>query len=148
MTVAISVVQALRKSQEQLALWAQGRLKVTDVNALRLAVGWAKISAADNNKVTDAKPGHSWHEFGLAVDIGPDDESTTILDIDWNEAHPVWQEMIQKGEALGLTSGKAWNDMPHFQLTGRFGVSPDDEVRAIYHNGGLQAVWQAAGISA
>ena len=147
MSVPIGVTQGLRKSTEQLALWSQGRLDIGQVNSLRAAVGWAPLSQADNMKpVTDAKPGYSWHEFGMAVDVVPEDAIS--FQPDWNESHAVWQEIVQKGEALSLVSGKSWHDVPHFQLTGRFSVTPDDEVRGIYHSGGIQAVWSASGIKA
>ena len=147
MSVPIGIVQGFRKADEQLALWAQGRMSLDQVNVLRVGVGWSALLDADNKEtVTKARPGYSWHEFGLAVDAVPEDAITFAPD--WNDSHPVWKEMIEKGKAQGLTSGQSFQDMPHFQLPGRFPVTPDDEVREIYHTGGLQAVWQASGIAA
>ena len=145
MSESLGVTQGLRTDDEQDALFAQGRLPVDQVNALRAKVGWAPIQASDNLRpVTNAKPGYSYHGFGLAVDVVPFDSA---MHPDWNETHPVWQELIQKGEALGLTSGTSWKDEPHFQWVGDTGwpATPTDEVRELYRTGGLQAVWQVIG---
>jgi peptidoglycan L-alanyl-D-glutamate endopeptidase CwlK len=143
MSEALGVTQGLRTAGEQQALWAQGRDTLPKVNAYRQAVGWAPIKNADNVKVTNAAPGYSWHEFGLAVDVVPFESSNAP---DWNENHPVWQELVAKGKALGLTSGISWRDEPHFQITGIFPVTPSDEVRTLFAESGLQSVWTAAEI--
>jgi len=142
MSETIGVTQGLRTEKEQAALFAQGRQPLDVVNAMRLVVGWAPLDVSANiEPVTKAQPGYSWHEFGLAVDVVPLESSG---EPDWDTDHPVWQEIISKGTALGLTSGISWKDEPHFQLTGRFPVTPTDEVREIYSVKGLNGVWQAA----
>jgi hypothetical protein len=54
------------------------------------------------------------------------------------------------GQSLGLEVGAYWRsfpDAPHFQLTGRFPVgAPSDEVRQLFKDGGMQAVWDEANI--
>src|SRR6266403_2775916 len=144
MSEPIGITQGVRSDMEQEALFMQGRYPVDQVNALRLKVGWALILASQNIRtVTNAKPGYSWHPFGMAVDAVPFDSA---MHPDWNEEHPVWKEMIEKGKALGLTSGISWKDEPHFQLTGRFPVTPTEEVRLLAQAGGMQTVWSAAGM--
>ena len=144
MSEPIGITQGLRKSAEQHALFAQGRMSLDVVNQLRAALGWAAISSTENlHTVTKADSGYSWHEFGMAVDVVPFETSNHP---DWDESHPVWQEIVEKGTALGMVSGVSWKDQPHLQLTGRFPVTPDDEVREIYATGGLAAVWDAAGV--
>jgi hypothetical protein len=144
MSESLAVVQATRNDTEQAALFAQGRSPLAVVNHLRQLANWAPITDAANKKaVTKAKPGYSWHTFGLAVDLAPENPDGTI---DWNDQHPVWGEMIEKGEALGMVSGRSFEDDPHFQLTGRFPVTPTDEVRSLMQSGGMQAVWDATGI--
>lgn len=106
---------------------------------------------APGNKVTNAKGGTSWHNFGLAVDIVMDDPSKPGFQADWVEAHPNWQRMIAIAESLGLVSGSRWtkpHDGPHLQLTGRFPTAPTDEVRQLFKDGGMIAVWEAAGLYA
>lgn len=127
--IYIAVVQGLRTVAEQDALFAKGR------DAEGNVINRAKV-------VTNARGGHSWHNFGLAVDCAPVDATGKI---DWNPQHPQWKRMEELGMSLGLTSGANWirlADAPHLQLTGRFPAgAPDDEVRALYAKGGLQAVW-------
>lgn len=119
----ITVVQGLRTVEEQQALYEQGRTKPGKI-------------------VTNAPGGHSWHNFGLAVDCAPLIDGNVI---DWNPDHPQWKTMERIGVSLGLTSGANWVrivDAPHFQLTGPFPENaPTDTVRGLYAAGGLQAVW-------
>lgn len=68
---------------------------------------------------------------------------------DWDISHPAWDRLTSVGISLGLTSGSTWRtfkDYPHFQLTGRFPVNPDDEVRTLFRDGGIMAVWQESQI--
>jgi peptidoglycan L-alanyl-D-glutamate endopeptidase CwlK len=121
----LRVTQGVRSWQEQEKLYAQGR-------------------TLPGNVVTKAAPGHSWHQFGLAVDLVPVDSAGSP---DWNVQHPVWQRLVYIGETLGLVSGALFHsfpDWPHFQLTGTLPVSPNDEVRQIFKDGGIVSVWRAA----
>jgi peptidoglycan LD-endopeptidase CwlK len=127
--IEIRVVQALRSWSQQDNLYAQGR-------------------TAPGKIVTNCKGGHSYHNFGLAVDCvpsthGPDQP----FDPDWNASHPYWKRMSDVGQSLGLVSGATWRtfpDAPHFQINGRFPEgAPDDEVRQIFRDGGMQGVWES-----
>lgn len=120
--ISLMVTQGFRSSAEQAALYAKGR-------------------TAPGPVVTNAPPGTSWHEFGVAVDCAPE---IIVGQIDWNAAHPQWRRMVTVGESLGLFSGTEFTtmcDTPHFQLTGRFPASPDDEARQIYQQQGALAFW-------
>lgn len=122
----VRITQALRSYQEQELLFEQGR-------------------SLPGKVVTNAKPGWSWHSYGLAVDMCPLGQNTKLPD--WNDKHPCWEKMIEVGEQLGLTCGalfRTFPDKPHFQLVGRFPVTPDDEVRSLYKSGGILAVWKSA----
>ena len=124
----IQVTQGLRTWEEQDQLYAQGR-------------------TAPGEIITNARGGESWHNFAMAIDLVPRDISTGQPD--WDISHPSWTQLVSVGEMVGLTSGSAWRtfpDWPHFQLTGRFPVNPDDEVREIYKRGGINLVWQESGI--
>ena len=121
------VTQAMRSWDEQDKLFAQGR-------------------TAPGKIVTNARGGYSWHNFGCAVDLVP----MTDLGPDWNVSHPQWKRMVMVGTSLGLESGALWRtfpDYPHFQLTGRFPASPDDEVRQIFKDAGMVGVWSEAGLA-
>lgn len=63
------------------------------------------------NGVSTAPPGSSFHEYGLAVDLAPYDDS-------YNRQHPHWQPIIRTLEKHGFSSLyrlQGW-DMPHFEL--------------------------------
>jgi peptidoglycan L-alanyl-D-glutamate endopeptidase CwlK len=130
--VTIKVTQGLRSWTDQLNLWLKGR----DVDG----------NVVDASQVvTKAPPGHSYHNFGLAVDVAPFTNNTP----NWNLSHPVWKRIVAVGESVGLASGSEWRtfpDWPHFQLTGKLPVSPDDEVRQTFKDGGNFAVWEEAGL--
>lgn len=122
--IEIRVTQGLRTWADQARLYAQGR-------------------TAPGPRVTDARPGESWHCFGLAVDVAPFDHWGKP---DWDATHPAYRRIVALGTTLGLKSGIAWNDVPHLQLTGRFGASPDGEVRQIYDAAGVEGIWKEAGL--
>ena len=133
--IVFRVTQGLRSWNDQQQLWLQGR----DANG----------NVVDPTKiVTKAPPGHSWHEFGLAIDLVPMNQEPPQPD--WNAAHPVWTRIISVGESLGLFSGSEFHsikDIPHLQLTGIFPESPTEEVRQIFQNAGMEAVWTEAGLA-
>jgi len=132
--IVIRVTQGLRTWAQQQELYAKGRDEAGNV------IDRAQV-------VTKAQPGYSWHNFGLAVDIVPDDASLAGFQADWNSAHPAWQRAVAVGDSLGLVAGAEWRtfpDWPHFQLTGRFPVTPDAEARYLFKEGGFKAVWDAA----
>lgn len=99
--IDVLVTCTSRTNDEQAALYAKGR------------------SAAPLGRrfiVTDAPPGQSAHNYGLAIDVAP------IVNgkLDWNGADPVWQQLGQLGQAAGLEwageLGFPFPEEPHFQL--------------------------------
>lgn len=96
--VELVVTQGLRTYAEQDALYAQGR-------------------TAPGPKVTNAKAGHSWHNFGLAFDVAVVKDGRPT----WPNDVSLWQRIGALGKAQGLTWGGDFTsivDYPHFQLTG------------------------------
>jgi len=120
--IHVEVSQGLRTWAEQEALYAQGR-------------------TIPGRIVTRARPEQSWHTFGCAFDIAVFDPGGGI---DWSGTSAAWDTTVRAGIALGLVSGsefRTFPDLPHFQYTGRFPVTPNEEVLSLYQSGGLQAVW-------
>ena len=116
--ITFRVTQGLRTYAEQGVIYQQGRTTGGPI-------------------VTRARAGHSWHNFGLAVDTVPFLNGAP----DWNESHASWPKLVAAGESLGMRSGKSWGDEPHVEMTGRWPASVPDEVRSLYAQGGLPAVW-------
>jgi peptidoglycan LD-endopeptidase CwlK len=124
-SIMIRVTQGLRTWDEQAKLYDQGRTTPGEI-------------------VTNAQPGQSYHQFGLAVDVVP----MTPLGPDWDPTNPVWRRIIEVGKGVGLTSGSMWRtfpDMPHFQLTGVLPASPTPAIRKAYLQKGIPGVWDLTG---
>lgn len=88
----LALVSATRTFDEQAGLYAQGRTH-------------------PGPKVTNARPGQSWHNFGLAFDVA----IRTRNSLDWT----IPPELARIGEACGFEWGGRWRafrDENHFQL--------------------------------
>ena len=123
--ILIRVVQGLRSWEAQEALYAQGR-------------------TAPGEIVTDAPPGHSMHEFGLAVDCMPSLNAIgQPYSPDGVGGSPRYVAMVAAAESLGLVSGSTWvslKDWPHLQVAG-VPASPTNQMRADFSSGGLPLIW-------
>lgn len=92
--IELLVTSTLRTFEEQAELFAIGRTK-------------------PGKKVTNAKPGQSWHNFGLAFDVVPLVNGKPIWD------SPFWERIGALGKQVGLTWGgdfKSFKDTPHFEF--------------------------------
>lgn len=92
--ITIKLISGLRSYEEQAALYAQGR-------------------TAPGNKVTNARAGHSNHNFGIAFDVGVFEGSRYLGD------SPKYRAVGVLGVELGLEWGGNWRsftDLPHYQL--------------------------------
>jgi len=98
--INVKIICGTRTYEEQAALYAKGR-------------------TAPGKKVTNARPGYSWHNFGVAWDF-------VVFDA---KGQPVWDSPLMDrcgkiGEELGLEWGGSWKrfvDKPHLQL--KMGIS-------------------------
>ena len=92
--ITMHVISGLRSYDEQAALYARGR-------------------TTRGPKVTNARPGHSNHNFGLAFDVGVFEGSDYLGD------SPKYKALGVLGTDLGLEWGGNWRsivDQPHFQM--------------------------------
>lgn len=116
-TIRIRVVQGLRTIAEQDALYAQGR------------------NGDTRQKVTNAKGGSSYHNYGLAIDFAllyDKDGDGKFEELSWNAAKDFdkdgtidWQEVVQQFKNRGWIWGgsfRTFKDLPHVQKT--FGYKP------------------------
>ena len=95
--IVLRITSGLRTFEEQNKLYAQGR-------------------TAGGQRVTNAKGGQSWHNYGLAIDVVQMVGSTPVWKADWNKIGEI-------GEKHGFEWGGRWKfvDKPHFQM--RFGLT-------------------------
>jgi peptidoglycan LD-endopeptidase CwlK len=77
---------------------------------------YAQGRTAPGSVVTNAPPGSSWHEFGLAFDVavmGPNGNPT------WPNDVALWSRIGAAGKAAGLQWGGDFTtltDRPHFEF--------------------------------
>lgn len=92
--IEILVTSTVRTFEEQAGLFAIGRTK-------------------PGKRVTNAKPGESWHNFGLAFDVVPLVNGKAIWD------SPFWERIGALGKQVGLQWGgdfRTFKDKPHFEF--------------------------------
>lgn len=93
------IISGLRTYQEQADLFAQGRTK-------------------PGPKVTNARPGSSWHNYGLAVDFGLFKGRDYVDTKDPRKAEQVYREIGDLAKEYGIEWGGSWRrfkDTPHFE---------------------------------
>ena len=87
--------------------------------------------------VTSAKPGQSYHQYGLAVDVVFTDAHCHPS---WSENHD-WQALGKAGKEAGLKWGGDWKgkkDRPHFQHPTEQNIST---IQKIFKASGMQKLW-------
>lgn len=103
--VTVEVISGLRSWSAQAALYAQGRTKPGRI-------------------VTKAKPGSSWHNYGLAIDLGLFKSGVYLDEKKPAEADKLYAEIGKIAAAHGIEwagNWKSFTESPHFQI--RFGKS-------------------------
>lgn len=107
--IAVQISAGYRSLEEQAALYGQGRI---------YSYNGKNYSDPAKPVVTNAKPGQSYHNFGLAIDffLVSDDGRKAIWTVDSR-----WQRVAAIGKKLGFEWGGDWRtfkDYPHLQMTG------------------------------
>lgn len=108
-------------------------INVTVTETLRSHARQAQL-LAQGNGVTNAAPGRSYHQYGLAIDIVPLDSKGQPT---WTAPAAIWEAIGKAGEAEGFQWGGRWKtvDCPHLQYTS-LGTSAElDRLQAAYPNG-------------
>lgn len=103
--VTIEVISGLRSWQQQAALFAQGRTKPGRI-------------------VTKARPGSSWHNFGLAIDLGLFQAGVYLDEKKPALADALYTHLGNIAAEHGIEWAGNWKSFPegpHFQVT--FGLS-------------------------
>ncbi len=97
--VVVEVLSGLRTWQQQTDLYAQGRTKPGKI-------------------VTNARPGSSWHNYGLAVDLGLFRDGVYLDEKRPGEAWKLYERIALIARNYGLECGIDWTtikDTPHFE---------------------------------
>ncbi len=99
--IEIIVTSTLRTLAEQERLYAQGRTQPGRI-------------------LTKAKPGRSWHNYGLAFDVVPLRDGKPVWGTTGKDLE-LWEQVGAIGESVGLEWAGRWKrfrEFPHFQWTG------------------------------
>jgi peptidoglycan L-alanyl-D-glutamate endopeptidase CwlK len=119
------IAEAFRSDERQAWLWGFGR----DYDD-------------DRGIVTNAPNGiHSWHRFGLAVDVISKRKG-------YNAAKSFWDALVGAALRQGLSSGALWprfKDEPHVQFGPPMRQSPSSRAADLLASGGVEAVWAEVG---
>ena len=94
--MTFAITSGYRSFAEQDALFAQGR------------------DGDTRPRVTNARGGQSWHNFGLAIDVVEISDGVAVWD------NPNWNLIGAIGRNHGFEWGGNWTgfvDRPHFQMT-------------------------------
>jgi peptidoglycan L-alanyl-D-glutamate endopeptidase CwlK len=103
--ITIEVISGLRSWAQQAALYAQGRTKPGPI-------------------VTKARPGSSWHNYGLAIDLGLFAAGKYLDSADPKRADRIYRELGALAATRGIEWAGTWKtftESPHFQ--NRFGMT-------------------------
>jgi peptidoglycan L-alanyl-D-glutamate endopeptidase CwlK len=130
----IRVTSSIRSMEEQQDIFRQGRVQKNGE--------W--IISDPKKIITNAKPGSSWHNFGLALDyawVGMDPYLEKETPARFEE---LWGTLGYVGKNLGFTWGiklaNGSTDRPHLEMT--FGMTLVEAMQA-YQVAGLSSVWRA-----
>lgn len=99
--VTVEVISGLRSWAAQAALYAQGRTKPGRI-------------------VTKARPGSSWHNYGLAIDLGLFKNGNYIDETMPKVADKLYAEIGKIAATHGIEwagNWKSFKETPHFQVT-------------------------------
>ncbi|MFP3510845.1 M15 family metallopeptidase [Peribacillus sp. SIMBA_075] len=107
--ITVQISAGYRSLEEQANLYGQGRV---------YSYNGKNYSNLAKPIVTNAKPGQSYHNFGLAIDffIVSDDGKKAIWTV-----NSKWQRVAAIGKELGFIWGGDWisfRDYPHLEMTG------------------------------
>lgn len=103
--VTVEVISGLRSWSQQAALYAQGRTKPGRI-------------------VTKARPGSSWHNYGLAIDLGLFQTGIYLDALRETLAEVLYNQLGNLAAQHGIEWAGNWKSFPegpHFQVT--FGLS-------------------------
>jgi peptidoglycan L-alanyl-D-glutamate endopeptidase CwlK len=120
----ITIYCGLRTFEEQAVLYGHGRTRIqiemaqvhyrnpeTKERFLK-----ACVSKPKEPRKTNAIPGKSFHNYGLAIDGAPLEADKSI---NWNVQNPKWEMWADFGEQVGCESAARWKDFkeyPHLQI--------------------------------
>lgn len=99
--IDVLITSTYRDAESQAGLYAQGRTR-------------------PGRKVTNAKPGQSWHNWRVAFDVVPLRQGKPVWGTSGKDLE-LWRQIGAIGKSVGLEWAGDWKtfrEYPHFQYTG------------------------------
>ena len=110
----------------------------------RYLFGFGREYDDGRGRVTNSKNSdHTWHGFGLAVDV-------ICAEDRWDAPADFWNSLERACEKFGLAWGGDWptmRDLPHVQWGRPMRRSPSIRAAQVRDAGGMEAVWKEVGAS-
>lgn len=103
--ITIDIISGLRSWSQQASLFAQGRTKPGRI-------------------VTNARPGSSWHNYGLSIDLGLFANGKYLDSTSPKRANQIYTELGTLAASMGIEWAGTWKtfpETPHFQ--NRYGLT-------------------------
>lgn len=108
---------------------------------------YAKGRTRPGRRVTNARGGESFHNYGVAADIAFYDEKGTISWPEDGDYAKLWTRYGEHAKKQGLEWGGDWKsitDRPHIEY--HPGVGSASSLKAAHQRGGNEAAWDQMGI--
>lgn len=128
--MGMRVDSAYRSFTEQDGLYEKGRTK-------------------PGKKVTNARGGESWHNYGVAADIVFNDANGHSSWPEGGDYNKLWSRYGELTQAQGLEWGGSWTsiqDRPHMEYHPGKTASDASSLKNNVRRGGLESAWDAMGI--
>jgi hypothetical protein len=94
--------------------------------------------------VTNARPGYSYHAYGLATDNvfqGDDPYLEIMAKKDPKGAEEIWETYARIAEAYGLVSGRRFPRVDSTHIEAKYGSLRIQDYLDLYLRGGVAAIW-------
>ncbi len=99
--------------------------------------------------MTNARGGESWHNYGLATDLGFYNEKGQIHWPEKGDYGKQWSRYAELAKEQGLHWGGDWKkhaDRPHMEYHPGFRDGEAGQLKSAHKKGGLEAVWDQMGV--
>lgn len=99
-------------------------------------------------KVTNARGGESWHNYGLAADMIIHDSNGRADWYDGGDYTKIWKRYAELATQNGLYAGANFGDRPHVEYHPGLDAGQASTLKDERAAGGLEGAWDALGIGA
>jgi peptidoglycan L-alanyl-D-glutamate endopeptidase CwlK len=110
---------------------------------------FAKGRTAPGKKVTGARGGESWHNYGVAADLAFYNEGGNITWPETGDYARLWTRYGELAKQQGLRWGGDWTglvDRPHIEYHPGYGDGQSRQLIDAHRRGGNEAAWDMMGI--